>query len=144
VAIFLFGILIIPKPFGEGVNLKRVFTVESRFIDYSKAIELWKKKPIFGYGYNHIRSLKQEMVSHAGASFHSSYLIMLVSGGIIGLFLFLAILYKISTVNSFSHYAVLFLGILSLSDNILLHPFVIFLTGIFILLYNVENKNPNS
>lgn len=132
IAVFIIGVIIIPKPFGESVNLFRLFTIESRAKDYQDAIELWKKYPIVGVGYNRIRYIKPETTdfdisSHAAASYHSSFLIVLVTSGIIGLVLFILALKDLSELGSFPLYAVIFLSIVSLGDNILLHPFVLFL-----------------
>ncbi|MBI2641182.1 O-antigen ligase family protein [Candidatus Roizmanbacteria bacterium] len=124
---FLIFISLSPKPFGEGVNLGRTFSIESRFNDYQLAFKLWKKNPLFGIGYNRIRYVKNELVNHAGASLHSSFLIVLVTGGMAGLILFLFALLKIASLSEYSHYAMVLLGLLSFADNILLHPFVLLL-----------------
>jgi len=133
--LFIFLLIIIPKPSGEGVNLRRIFSVESRKANYLQAVDLWRKSPIFGIGYNHIRYAKIKAniqqdnlaINHAGASFHSSFLIMLVSGGVIGLILFIYILYQLAITSRLSLILILFLSLLSLSDNIILHPFVLIL-----------------
>ena len=66
-------------------------------------------------------------LTHSGASFHSSFLIILVTSGLIGLTLFILVLIRLAGINEISRFAVLFLSLFSLSDNILLHPFVLFL-----------------
>ena len=134
--IFLILLIVAPKPFGEGVNLMRTFSIESRLDDYKTAINIWQKRPFFGYGYNRIRYVKRQMnisdevgsdITHSGASFHSSFLVILVSGGIIGLILFIGVLYQLYNLSEMSKYLLLFLGLLSLTDNIFLHPFILFL-----------------
>ncbi len=134
--VFLLILFIIPKPAGEGVNLKRIYTIESRIEDYKNAMKIWQKNPIIGIGYNRIRyeKIKTSIIEengadviHSGASFHSSFLIILVTSGVVGLILFLLALYKLSLISEFSKYGVIFLSILSLADNILLHPFILFL-----------------
>ena len=138
---FIFFVMIVPKPFGEGVNLLRISSIESRSKNYFQAINIWKKNPLFGIGYNHIRyekiksgvDEKDLLTSHAGASFHSSFLIILVTGGIVGLIGFLWLLYQLSKLNSFLQVLIVFLSLLSLSDNIILHPFVLFILFNFIL-----------
>lgn len=128
--IFLLMIFLVPKPFGEGVNLARIFSIEARLNDYKQAIFLWRKSPLFGYGYNRIRFVKPNLdISHAAASFSSSYLIILVTGGILGLLGFVATLRKLWLTNKKSRLFLLFLGLLSLTDNIILHPFIMFLLG---------------
>ncbi len=136
IGLYLLLLIIVPKPFGEGVNLVRMFSVKSRIEDYRSAIKIWSKKPILGIGYNRIRYAKPQMniseelgydVTHSGASFHSSLLTVLVAGGIVGLGLFLGVLYQLLQLNRIAGYYLVFLVLLSLTDNILLHPFILFL-----------------
>ncbi len=139
-AVFIVGILLLPKKFGEGVNLMRVSTIQSRFIDYQEGFKIWQKNPVLGIGYNHIRFEKKggnrvnefENYSHAGASFHSSFLMILVTGGIIGLILYIWNLHFIATHGNGMKYLILYLAIFSLTDNALLHPFIAFLVFSFL------------
>ena len=124
---FLTLVFIIPKPSGEGVNLKRFYSIASRGEDYLIGFNLWKKKPILGYGYNRIRYVKKDGSVHSGASFSSSFLTMMVSSGIIGLLGFLGVLINLGRINKRSQYLIIFLGIISLFDNVLLHPFILYL-----------------
>ncbi len=133
-AVFLLMTFLVPKPFGEGVNLKRVFSIAARFEDYKQAINIWKNSPLFGIGYNRIRYVKPTLSeSHAAASFASSYLIILVAGGIFGLLGFLGVLRRLWFIDKKLRIILLFLVILSLFDNILLHPFIMFFLGWFIV-----------
>lgn len=149
--LFIFFFLIIlflaPKPFGESVNLARLNSITSRLIDDKEAVSLWQKNPIFGIGYNRIRYAKINLnllpsdpglVSHSGASFSSSYLIILVTGGLIGLTLFLWFLFNLATLSSNNWVYIIFLGSFSLTDNVLLHPFIFFL-----LLFILSLKGPS-
>jgi hypothetical protein len=113
---------------GEGVNLLRTSTVSSRMESYREGLSMWRKDPLFGIGYNRIKYEKRNEWNdnHAAASFHSSFLMMLVTGGSIGLGLFLGSLYEISRVSRYALFAVVFLSAISLFDNILLHPFILF------------------
>ncbi len=139
--IFLFfavGVIIflIPKPFGEGVNLTRVFSIKSRMVDYQNGFFLWKKNPLFGLGYNRLRYLKEGQVlsSHSAASFHSSFLVILVTGGIFGLVFFVLGLIELIKISQFSRWLIIFLSLASLADNILLYPFILFLLFNLILI----------
>ncbi len=133
--LFFIGILLLPKSSGEGLTLLRTSTLVSRTENYRQGFELWKKNAIFGIGYNRIAYEKNregmiektEIRSHAEASFHSSFLIILVTGGIIGLLLYLVSLYQLAKLSTFSYYAVVFLSVVSLFDNVFLHPFVLFI-----------------
>lgn len=132
--LFVIGILLLPKSSGEGLNLLRTSTIISRAESYQQGLALWNKNPLFGTGYNRIAYEKNregmiekaETRNHAEASLHSSFLIILVTGGAIGLFLFGASLYHLAKFSVFSYYAVVFLSVVSLFDNVLLHPFVLF------------------
>jgi len=125
--IFTSLISIIPKPSGEGVNLSRLYSIESRIVDYREGIELWKNKPIFGYGYNRIRYIKNSNSVHSGAAFSSIFITILVSSGILGLLSFIWALWSLRKINRIAPRLLLFLCIISLFDNILLHPFILFL-----------------
>ncbi|EKD52550.1 MAG: hypothetical protein ACD_61C00308G0003 [uncultured bacterium] len=86
--LFLAGLLgiiwLTPKPFGEGVNLLRTFSIFSRFDSWSMGVELFLKKPIFGWGYNTLRSL-----TGARYQIDNSYLYVLATTGLLGLLAFI-------------------------------------------------------
>ena len=135
VAVAVVFLFVSPRRFGEGMNLWRTSTIASRLADYRQGFAVWKKKPFLGIGYNHIREEKREVVedktlidiSHSGASFHSSFLIILVTGGIIGLLWYLYFLKNLLAINSAAFYGGIYLTVLSLFDNIFLHPLVLIL-----------------
>lgn len=126
---FFVLLFLLPKPFGESVNLLRVFSVESRLQDDMQAIQTWQKFPLAGIGYNRIRYVKNvdNKTSHAASGYSSSFVIILVTGGIVGLFLFILGLIELGVQSQFALYGIVFLSIASLTDNVLLHPFVLFL-----------------
>ncbi len=139
--IFFLSLIILPKKFGEGVNLLRTFSIDSRLRDDKVALLIWQRKPLLGIGYNRIRYEKERLglldkenedFTHSGASFSSSFLIILVTGGIIGLLAYLFVLIGFGKISELSKFMVVFTSIFSLTDNVLLHPFILFL--IFILL----------
>lgn len=137
IAIVISLFVLVPRNISEGLNLARTTSIQTRLADYNKAILIWQKKPIFGIGYNHIRfekdSYEEEVVtekynpSHASSSFHSSFLIILVTSGVIGVMLYGWLLFSIAKLNTFSFYSMIFLSVFSLTDNVLLHPFILFL-----------------
>jgi len=129
-AIFIALVFITPKNWGEGVNLLRTSTIQSRIADTQLGIRIWKAAPIEGHGYNHLRYVKEQMNllhlddrSHSASSFHSSYLIILASTGVIGLGLFLWSLYSIFHKKQVMVYGV-FLSVMSVFDNVLLYGMV--------------------
>ncbi|KKQ36421.1 MAG: hypothetical protein US54_C0068G0010 [Candidatus Roizmanbacteria bacterium GW2011_GWA2_37_7] len=129
-------VLLIPKAHTESINLLRTTSITARITDYSKGIEIWRKNPIFGIGYNHIRFEKEKYIdevfvedynpSHGIASFHSSFLNVLATGGVVGLSLFVYLILFFARRNQFTLICIGFLSILSLFDNVFLHPFIIF------------------
>ncbi len=143
ILLMIVGLVLIPKPGGAGVNLLRYFSIQSRFSDYQTALQIISRNPLVGYGYDRIRYVKEALgllaqneadISHAGAAFSSSYLIILVSSGLIGLTLFLASLVQLGIKNKTWGFFILFIALLSLSDNIVLQPFVLFLLFSFLIL----------
>lgn len=128
-------VFFIPKPSGEGVNLKRLYSIASRTEDYRLGLTLWKNKPLIGYGYNRIRYIKNNSSIHSGAAFSSSFLTILVSSGILGLLGFIYVLWSLRKTNKVAPVLLIFLSIVSLFDNILLHPFILFL-----LFINLSDK----
>lgn len=135
VVAFAIAVVLVPKPFGEGVNLLRVYSIKSRAADYQVAIETWKQKPLFGVGYNRIRyerpdreeDMKKYGYSHAGSAFSSSFMTMLAAGGIVGLLAMLAALWSLAHLNMFSFFGVIFISIASMIDNLWFHGMVLFL-----------------
>jgi hypothetical protein len=125
--IFIALIFVIPKPSGEGVNLKRLYSINSRGVDYIQGITLWKNKPLIGYGYNRIRYVKNSDSLHSGAGYSSSFLTILVSSGILGLISFIWVLWSLGKLNKFAPVLMIFVSIISLFDNVILHPFILFL-----------------
>ncbi|MBP9691021.1 O-antigen ligase family protein [Candidatus Woesebacteria bacterium] len=131
--------ILIPKGQLESINLFRTASISARIEDYDKAVRIWKGNPILGIGYNHIRAEKDQYEkdtyygpfnpSHGSASFHSSFLIILVTGGVVGLVSWGVFLYFLARTSPFMMYAVIFLCVISLFDNVLLHPIPLFLVG---------------
>jgi O-antigen ligase len=84
----LLGIVwVIPKPFGEGVNLFRTFSIYSRFDSWRDGLDLFLKRPILGWGYNTLRDL-------TGSRFQIDNSLIFVSAttGLIGLLAFFNLL----------------------------------------------------
>lgn len=131
------GFLLIPKGSSEGINLLRTTSIEARISDYEKAITIWQKNPVTGIGYNHIRYEKDQYEeqlfygpynpSHGSTAFHSSFLVILVTGGVVGLVLYLWMLFSLARISEFMMYGIVFLSVVSVFDNVLLHPFLLFL-----------------
>ena len=124
---FVTLIFVIPKPSGEGVNLKRLYSINSRAIDYKEGIDVWKNKPTLGFGYNRIRYVKKGDSVHSGATYSTSFLTILVSSGLLGLISFMLVLWSLRKTNKLAPSLLIFISVISLFDNVFLHPFILFL-----------------
>jgi len=138
---FIAIVILIPKPWGESVNLMRRFSIESRIEDYQSAGKMWSTAPLLGVGYNRVRYVREKMniieknsPSHAAASFHSSFLIMVVTGGVFGLIAFCYLMIQLAHLTPNAKYYMIYIAILSLADNVFLHPFTLFVL-MLILMY---------
>lgn len=141
-AILILFAYFVPSNLNESLNLKRTTSIFTRINDYEKAMSIWKSRPVEGIGYNHIRYEKdkhsEELIteeynpSHAAASFHSSFLMILVTTGAIGLILYLVMLVKVARIHTLALYTVMYLSFISLTDNVLLHPFILFLSAVLL------------
>ncbi|MCA9371298.1 O-antigen ligase family protein [Candidatus Woesebacteria bacterium] len=124
----------------ESTNLLRTTSIASRFADYKLAYLIARDHMFTGIGYNHIRAEKTHYEtavtvvpfnpSHSGGSFHSSFVIVAVTGGIIGLILFLSALVKTAVMVPKVWPLIVFLSVISIFDNVLLHPLVLSLLPI--------------
>lgn len=82
-AILALIIFLLPKPFGEGVNLLRTFSIYSRIDNWQENFGMFLQKPIFGWGYGTLGSID------------SSPILVLASVGILGFLAFIATIYQV-------------------------------------------------
>jgi O-antigen ligase len=89
--IFVILLFFLPLPYRQITPIFRQETALARFDNWMYSIELVKQKPVFGYGFNLLRSIQESGVvgddtqrSHAGAGVDNSFLFVLVTTGIIG------------------------------------------------------------
>ena len=138
ILIIFTGIFSLPRFQGESTNLKRTYSILSRTNDYNEGITLFKKSPIIGYGYNRLMFIREYKKSffnypiHSLSSFQSSFLTIIVSSGIIGLILFILSIFEIGKLNNLLKLSAIFISIFSLGDNVILHPFILFLLLFFV------------
>lgn len=104
VIIVLMGtVFILPRPYGEGVKLERMFSIHERIESYKLALGMFADHPILGVGFNAVRYAKRTYgisweylsASHSGAGFDSSLLFVAATTGIIGLSCFLLFLFHL-------------------------------------------------
>lgn len=137
VVLFFLLILLLPRPASEGANLERTASVNARFTNYTQILEIFKKNPLFGVGYNNICLAREKYLNDANVLSHSCYgsdssiLLILATSGLIGFSVFIHLIkrilddsddgiYKTTLVSSG---AALFIH--SLFVNSLFYPFVL-------------------
>lgn len=138
IALTLFAIvvLLIPKMIGEGTNLARTTSGSNKLVNYKETIEIYKKSPIFGIGFNNFCAARNNYLgdlktnSHSCSGSDSSILFILATTGVVGLFLFINFLVQVpkSKILITSFVAVL---IHSLFANSMFYPHIMF--WIFVL-----------
>ncbi|MBI3888108.1 O-antigen ligase family protein [Candidatus Microgenomates bacterium] len=126
-AIFL-ALPLLPKTFGEGTKLVREASSWSRIENWKLGLEVWKKSPLFGVGYNSFRYASNAPdKSHAGAGVDSSLILVLATTGVVGLVVYL---YLLKSLWCYSPKNIIFkasfVGILihSWFNNTLFYPWV--------------------
>lgn len=103
--LFLSLVLLAPKPFGEGVNLFRTFSISSRLHNYQQGIKLSLKNPFTGLGFNTLsthQSVDTNTISRASAGLDSSFLFVLSTTGVLGLSAYLCLLRSLFRLTSHS------------------------------------------
>ncbi len=103
ISIILISALLLPRPAGVGVQLERVFSIETRITNWQQAFKVFIDHPILGVGFNTVRFAKKTYnfgqdnlsESHAGAGFDNSFLFIAATTGIVGLLSFLFFLRQI-------------------------------------------------
>lgn len=107
-AIIIVSMLLLPRPGGVGVQLERVFSIETRIGNWQQALKVFSDHPVLGIGFNTIRYAKSQYnfgqdnlaESHAGAGFDNSFLFIAASSGIVGFLFYLLFFGKIFTKGS--------------------------------------------
>jgi len=101
-AIGILTVLVLPRPGGEGVYLRRQSTVWARFNNWKNTLQIIKDRPVFGVGFNSLRYVKKRYdflsddwrQSHSGAGADCSLLFVWATTGVTGLISYLWLLYR--------------------------------------------------
>ena len=102
-SIFLI-LFLVPKNIGEGTTLTRTVSGNNKLINYAETIEIFKKTPVFGVGFNNVCNARQKYLgdinieSHSCNGADSSVLFLLATTGVVGFMLFLN--FVLRTANS--------------------------------------------
>lgn len=136
-------LLIIPKPNSSGVELYRMFSIQSRLGNYKNTIGIILEAPLFGVGFNNICSYKtinlgvDNKYSHSCSGSDSSVLMVLATTGIIGIVTFTELLIRSFTYNRGGIYIKLWkvvamsLLVGSFFNNSLFYNFIMGLFAVF-------------
>jgi len=92
VALFILSLPFLPRPGGEGVNLLRTASINARIASTKQTFSLIKQKPILGHGFNTLRYVRNDFISHASAGTDNSLVFLLATTGIIGTLIYLWLL----------------------------------------------------
>ena len=132
-------VFLAPKPFGEGVNLKRTFSITSRVVNLQRGFKLFVANPITGVGYN---TLPFSPLQHSSAGLDNSFIFVLATTGALGFISFAYLLFKIwgQLSNPYLKAAFLSLALHSFSNNTLLYAPITIL--IFLSLNLSVRKTP--
>jgi len=140
IVLLLVCIPLLPKPFGEGVNLGRTNSITQKLDNTSEALFLFSQYPLFGVGFNNVCVAKQVInlstKGHSCSGFDNSYLFLLSTVGVIGVFILADEFWdRVSVVNKYPSKHLLFasaiaVGVHGLFTNTLFYPFVLGWMGV--------------
>lgn len=113
-------VFLAPKPFGEGVNLKRTFSITSRISNLQQGFKLFVDNPFTGVGYN---TLPFSPPQHSSAGLDNSFVFILATTGTVGFISFVYLLFKAwgQISNLYLKAALLSLVLHSFSNNTLFY-----------------------
>jgi O-antigen ligase len=116
ILLFIVVITLLPRPGGEGVRLERTASVYARLKNYSETVEIIKKSPVIGVGYNNICAAREVILgkadydSHACYGADSSLLFLLATTGVVGFSTYIYLLIKMAKSVSTNIYGQTFLA----------------------------------
>ena len=100
--IFIFSTLLLPRPVGEGIRLERENSILARIENWSHAISIFKKYPVFGVGFNAYKFAQEREGyitstdrNHSASGSDSSFLLVLATSGLVGGLAFCNLVFQI-------------------------------------------------
>lgn len=105
--LFLLSIPLLPRPGGEGVNLRRIYSIVKRFETINQGLAIVRDQPFFGTGFNLLRFTKKEygflkedwQTNHAAAGVDNSFIFVAATSGLIGLTVYIYLLSEMSSIG---------------------------------------------
>lgn len=125
IPLFLIAIFLLPKRFGEGTNLLRTYSIESRFSSDLEYVRKYNYSLLIGRGLNTLMldSGAGERPNHATGP-NNSYLYIFATTGLIGLIGWVLIWRDIYLSSRYKP-MLLFFFLASLFNNVMLYPFAL-------------------
>jgi O-antigen ligase len=143
--IFILTLFLLPRPGGVGVQLERIFSIESRLNNWQEGAKIIKKYPILGVGFNTLRYEKMNLnpenekiaVSHSGAGFENSYIFIAVTTGILGFAVYSVFLINLLISNELIiQMTVIALVIHAMFLNTVFYPWIMLLFWLYLALFD--------
>ena len=134
--LFVFGLLLLPKRFGEGNNLLRTYSIKARFVNDFVIFQQSLKNPFVGIK---IEREDSPFINRSGTA-NNSFIYLFEVSGIFGFATFLYFLKQLISHSSNKQIWTLLL-IASLFNNVLFYPFVLLW---IILLDSMDAKSISS
>jgi O-antigen ligase len=141
-AVSILILLSIPTPGGKTLRLLRTESTFSRISNWKETIQIIRKSPVIGYGFNTLRYVHKDQsmyvtdapLSRAASGVDNSFLFVFATTGIVGFITFLWIIGKTLKNNVSVLYVCILsaLGFHSLFTNSLFYPWVMIWFWIFI------------
>ncbi len=104
--ILLLAVFLLPKPGGEGVNLKRLYSIQERLTNWQEGLGIFLKYPLLGIGFDTLRYtnpnvkntqlnntiISQNIPNHSAGGLDNSFIFVAATTGILGLTAYLLFL----------------------------------------------------
>ncbi len=130
-------ILFSPKPFGEGVNLFRTYSISSRLASFGNGLQLLGQNPLFGVGFGQLTGPYGQKIS-----VDNSYIYLLAGSGILGFVSFLFVIFAILKTSHKNTYLLLLpILIHSLFNNSFFYIWIMSLFWVIVGFSLKENKS---
>lgn len=126
-------VILIPKPGGNTLALLRRDSTISRIDNWKDSIQIIQRSPIIGHGFNTLRIIRDDPISKAASGVDNSFLFLSATTGIVGLGMYLWLLW--STVDVWHVYHIAILAALLIHSqfiNSLFYPWIMIWFWIYI------------
>ena len=136
VPVLALGVYFSPKPFGEGVNLFRTYSIYSRAQSINNGVQLFLERPTVGKGFG-------ELTSTAGnkVSVDNSYVYLLAGSGLLGFVSFILVIFAVlNTTQKDTYLLLLPILIHSLFNNSFFYIWIMSLFWVLVGYSFKENK----